>query len=376
MSSKKGVSFDDMSLELTHHRQAAALLLLFFATVTSPAAAQRVAGVALMPLETVSSESDEARQVLGAIRDAMGPGSRFTERGPIEMGLEEARMSYSCFDEKPGCMAQVGKLVEADLLVWGRLTKKGSEYVLDLSLVDVQKATAKRQTFVQAGHSAIDKLGEQAVEFVVGRRVEATGSVAIRSLPAGALVYIDGVARGSTPTQVDLSFGLHAMELRLGGMEPFQKDLDVRTGSMVVDESLREIRVSPRRAAAGDPEVESVDETLDAADGRPWFWAGVASAGLAVVSVGGLSIFGLRALEAQSEAENASKNLNRARWEAAKGDIVSNQSTANLFLGGAALTGVASVLFFSLGGEGDVAEVVGQFKVSPLPFGVSVGGGF
>ncbi len=135
-----------------------------------------VVGVALMPLETSADDVAAGRQILAAVRDALDTTAGFAEKGPVEMGLDEARMSFSCFDEKPGCMAQVGALVDAKFLLWGKLTKAGSALRLEIHYVDVAKGTARTETFTESEPGAVDRLGRMAAEVVVGKRIPVTGA--------------------------------------------------------------------------------------------------------------------------------------------------------------------------------------------------------
>ncbi|WP_456444850.1 PEGA domain-containing protein [Oceanithermus sp.] len=80
-----------------------------------------------------------------------------------------------------------------------------------------------------------------AIRYYVGRRAPpppATGTLAIESSPGGAKVFIDGAYRGRTPLVLELRPGMHDVELRLEGYEPYRARVQVRAGQTT--------RLSPR----------------------------------------------------------------------------------------------------------------------------------
>jgi hypothetical protein len=58
-------------------------------------------------------------------------------------------------------------------------------------------------------------------------RVAGTGSLALRSDPAGAEVYVDGHFVGQTPATLRLASGTHRIELRANGKRDWSRELAV-----------------------------------------------------------------------------------------------------------------------------------------------------
>jgi hypothetical protein len=54
-----------------------------------------------------------------------------------------------------------------------------------------------------------------------------TGRISVASVPAGALVSVDGAAVGATPLEYGLRAGRHVVEVTLAGHHPQRKDVDV-----------------------------------------------------------------------------------------------------------------------------------------------------
>jgi hypothetical protein len=309
-----------------------------------------VVGVALMPLETSADDVAAGRQILAAVRDALDTTAGFAEKGPVEMGLDEARMSFSCFDEKPGCMAQVGALVDARYLLWGKLTKAGSGLKLELHYVDVAKGTARTETYTESEPGAVDRLGRQAAEVVVGKRVPVTAPLTVRSLPAGAAVVIDGVPMGSTPLDLTLPPGVHTVELKLEGMQSRRRTIELVSGApapLVVDERLRELSAAPLAAEQEAPPPEGGGHRSTK------FWLGVGSAGIAAAGVASASIFGLKALDHKDWADKHAETATDAEWAARSDDLASTRLACNVSWGIAALAAGASAYFFLTDDSGE-----------------------
>lgn len=69
------------------------------------------------------------------------------------------------------------------------------------------------------------------VHAALTRRPEQTGSLAIKSSPSGADVYVDGSYRGYTPMTVgNLHPGAHTLELRLAGYDKFSQTIQIYAG--------------------------------------------------------------------------------------------------------------------------------------------------
>ena len=58
-----------------------------------------------------------------------------------------------------------------------------------------------------------------------------TSSVAFRSVPEDAEVFVDGQFRGTTPVTLHLAAGTHKVELRLEGFLVWERELTVVAGN-------------------------------------------------------------------------------------------------------------------------------------------------
>ena len=323
--------------------------------------AQPTVGVGIIPFETPVSQASGGERALEALRGALELVPGYVEKGPIQLTLDEARLSYACVDEQPACLGQVGALVGADVLVWGRLAGKDGDWALELHVIEVREGKSADRVLRERGERALAQLGHAAAEAVVGHRIERAGVLAVRSLPAGALVYVDGMERGATPVDLTLPEGDYALELRMSGMSPWQQYVVLKPGKQLVDASLREV-----------DEVEGVEvgarslERSEASPSRLDLW--VTAAGGVVTVAGGVSaaIFGL---EAQSRANAAGAAKTPAEYTAQRQPFQDAKTMTNVSLGvtavGAVVTGVFAYRWLTADeGEPEV-EPVAQFGLTP-----------
>jgi hypothetical protein len=100
------------------------------------AAHNAVAGGTVLGLE---GDDDAAAALTAALRDqfaARGVG------GGKEMSALELKLTMGCEDPPaPGCMAEGGKTLGVDQMVYGKLKKSGAGYTVELTLLDVASGT-------------------------------------------------------------------------------------------------------------------------------------------------------------------------------------------------------------------------------------------
>jgi hypothetical protein len=312
--------------------------------------------VGLLPVEAPGQEAEGAR-LQAVLESALGELSGKGSHPPAEMRLDEARLTFSCFDESEACMAQVGELLQVGRLIWGTLERKGDVQVLRLALLDVTRAAfVRRERFERTGADAIEQLERDARAFVLGRPVAARPLVEFRSVPPGAVVMVDGESRGATPLTLELAPGTHPVELRLPGHQPVARELNVpASGRTVVDE-----RLAPLVTARTQPTEASADTG---------FWLGIGAGGVAVVSAGFATALGLRTLELRDDAQNAETQRDNDR---AVSDGEDKRLLTNVAWGVAAAAAATSAYFFFFYDDDDGSSA----GVGVSPGGFSLGGRF
>lgn len=139
----------------------------------------------------------------------------------------------TCRDE--ACLQGVAGKATAQWLVRPSVQMQESDYVIGLELVD--GATGKvvhqaSQTCELCGLTEAQAVARSLAESLKDRLVVAggTGTLAIDSTPAGAEVLVDGQSVGTTPLELPIAAGEHAIVLRLPGHADEERRVVVEAG--------------------------------------------------------------------------------------------------------------------------------------------------
>jgi hypothetical protein len=228
-----------------------------------------------------------------------------------KLGVNE-RAAADCI-ENLSCLGRAGTELGVTQLVVGTLGQRGTDYLYNLSLIDITTgrvenrvfelvAGGKVETLIAAVQGTADKLFQPRIE---------PGAVRVVSETRGALVYLDEAFMGSSPVRRDgVEPGPHRLRVEKEGHVGWAKEVDVPAGSTLEIKvplaALPERRRWPLQVAAPSmlvgalsavtgvvlvalaadaPAISSVSrrEAIDSADRR--FAEG--RAGIALLAVGG-----------------------------------------------------------------------------------------
>jgi hypothetical protein len=199
-------------------------------------AAQADPRVAVLGIESVDVPEPLAQGLTDALRQraAATPGVRSVQG----KDLVEMKMIFGCDAEQVSCMAQAGRSLGADKLLYGMLKKAGknsTNVVVALKLLDV--ASGSIEKFVNESVPKHD-LAASNVNAVATKwfgalvEVEAKPTLTITTNPPGAFVTVDGQAAGRAPVTLrELHPGPHSISLALIGRNTVTRSVDLRAGS-------------------------------------------------------------------------------------------------------------------------------------------------
>ncbi|GEM_PF-1875188 len=210
-------------------------------------------------------------------------------------GLERGKLNVVTLDpsrcSNSECWREVAEEAGAKHVVLAQVSVDERDYAVSIRLVDVTNGKPVASTDEVCEVCGVEETGDlmadQAAALV--RRLETMnvepGRLAIDSAPRGARIWVDGAMAGSTPLELDLSQGKHAIRLALEGHST--QEIQVQT--------VEGVREHLRLSLAALPKIKS-RQVEQAEILRPWglssLSVGVASfaAGVALLAVHGTQI--------------------------------------------------------------------------------------
>ena len=193
--------------------------------------------VGLLGIDGANAPAETGPAITEALRRAIPKFStvriEMSQQDPVEV-----KLVFGCTDEKPDCMAKVGKSLSVGRLIYGSLRKQQGTgvYTVTLKQLNVADATVEKfitetvpLTLLTAGNPELDVLVEKWLRelLIDGLR----GSLHITSEPPGATVQLDGAAVGVTPLSLnELEVGDHVVKLDLPGHASMVRPVAIRGG--------------------------------------------------------------------------------------------------------------------------------------------------
>jgi hypothetical protein len=215
-------------------RYSSILAALIALLVASNALGANDVSVAVLGLEPVEVPESLAQQITDALRQraASTAGLRMVQG----KDLIEIKMVFGCPEELPACMAQAGKTLGADKMLYGTVKKGASKntVVVALKLLDVKTAVVEKfvndtvQKRELAGNNANSVAARWFGQLI---EVEAKPTLTVTSDPSGANVAVDGTGYGRTPVTLrDLTPGMHSVVVSMTGRQSVTRNVELRAG--------------------------------------------------------------------------------------------------------------------------------------------------
>lgn len=183
--------------------------------------------VVLLPIDGEQPElPGELRRALATI-----PGVAIQAAEATGESLAAAKaLGLSCNAAAPSCMAELGGLANAELVVGGALAAASDGTLIRLQLVDVTSGRERRSTTLlvaDAGAGRARALRLLAVRLLAPERER--GELTVRARPAGALIGVDGFPRGKAPLGAPLELvpGRHEVYVAFPGYVSVSQPVDV-----------------------------------------------------------------------------------------------------------------------------------------------------
>ena len=210
--------------------------------------------IAVADILTDDLNDKQKKQLFNALESGLLDLGQYevTSRQDVDKILEEQKFQKSgCTDQQ--CAAEIGKLLNADLMLLSEVTydKKSGEIDLYLKLVDVE--TAKISTSVIKSETIkkyrdiLSKIPDYTLELYrkdnrdvskpsssgSAKEELGTGTLEINSDPVGGKVLIDNKDEGLSPANISLSEGKHRVVLTFKGHERFTRSVNIIADSTI-----------------------------------------------------------------------------------------------------------------------------------------------
>lgn len=279
-----------------------ALLSLVVLVALPPALASADSKVVLAPLATLGEEtkSKSTRAVHAAIETALGavPGIAIIDDKTLDRALRKVRRpELRVCDGETQCLAELGTVVGADVVVYGELGGLGDAQVVYLKAVSVAKQDELGSTTLELGAKVDQTMAARSAAFRLLAPDSYVGTLTVSVDVEGASIYVDGRPVGSSSARsIPLPVGTHALRVTHPEFRDFVRFVDVgfdadtpvEAGMQKFPIVSTSIRSTGRGANLGAAVVYKGQEPT------PWYreWYAVAGAS-AVVLVGSAILVGV-----------------------------------------------------------------------------------
>ncbi len=328
-------------------------------------AANSVKRVAVLGLDAGPMSPAAAGRMTETLRSLVGSNSDMVLVAKSAVTLSDATLNFSCMDEAPGCMAEIGRELGAQILVYGRIIGGKDAPVLALTSLDVTRATVMSSTRVPVNPALPEQAATLGMEKILGVAPKGNALAYLTILQASARVYLDGVAVAQAPLSGPLALepGRHTIKVEHDGYRSWVRTVDARAGArfrftvnLLPDEEEPlpseepAARVAARVAA---PEAPQLTPPM-ARGGR----SGLDRLGWALLGTGvtcGLIGVGFGLAELNTEREfDEEQNYQRALELKDKGEM--QATAANIFYGLAAIFSISGGVLLLDGGSSGSAD--------------------
>jgi hypothetical protein len=311
-----------MSRTLMISIAALALLGLRPGAAASPTAE---VAVAALTLDAVDVPAEAAQVLTEALRQRLRatPGVRLLPG----KDLVEVKLVFGCLDEKPACLAQAGRSLGADRLLFGSVRKPaGPGYTVVLKQLGVGSGRIEKfisdvvpQRVFHKESTELAQLVKRWLDIVLISGLR--GGVQITTEPPGAEVVLDGMRVGKAPLILeDVLTGSHVAEITLPGYEKVVRSFTV-PGGMV---HTLNVTLAPRGQKAPRPLIEVPPPTEPARrghdPGRPLRIASYFLLGAAALA-GGVSIYTWRTYVNDQEPARSALDVLQMRFGNASPEV-------------------------------------------------------
>lgn len=213
--------------------------------------------IAILGLEVTGSVDQAATNVARDLTDGLRQRAKvgsgpFTLAPNSDRELIDEKVIKQCDSEEAGCMSEIGKDIETDVLVYGKLEKDGGGFQATIVMLDVKKRTTIKTTFVMvppgASNEAVRNIAKKTYSELVPT---ATGSakLVIKANVESGSVFVDDELRDTLSdgrATLTLAEGRYRIAIESDGYK--RKEIKVK---LTEDESSTETLELTKKSGGG-----------------------------------------------------------------------------------------------------------------------------
>ena len=247
----------------------------------------------------------ERAALTDALRKELAERPAYIVEDTPDADLIDLMFDAECVEPDAACLADIGAAQGVELIVLGETAPKGGGYELHLSLVDVKtKKQTKEARKAAPSASGLAGLAPDLITEVAGAKPApakpkgpALVSLAIRTAPDGADVFVNGQAVGKTPSKFEGKPGSYTIRIAKEGFQDVIRKVDLKEGAPVdLEMTLEAVVVAPPvvgQTGTGGTETPPVVDDGEEFYETWWFWTivGAAAAGTTVGILAGTGAF-------------------------------------------------------------------------------------
>lgn len=212
---------------------ARALVVALIVAAAAPARADRV--VAIAPLSTLGAEdkSAAAKKLVAEIERAFAalPATRVVPAATVGDAIAKAKRQHlrAC-ENDAACLAEVGRLVNAEVVIAGELGGLGTSQIIYLSATDVASAKPLRSTTLAVGDPSDAGGGATGAAVRLLDPDKFRGAVHLAIDVTGASVFVNGTKVAAASGKIVLPVGTQAVRVTHPQYRDFVRFVDVGYG--------------------------------------------------------------------------------------------------------------------------------------------------
>jgi hypothetical protein len=154
------------------------------------------------------------------------------DRGKMEAILSEVGFQQTGCTSKE-CAVEVGKILNAELMITGTIGKLGELYTIDIILIEVETAriiksiTREYEGKVENILPVMEKVADDIIDILVST----FGSLNVTTEPVSAEIWIDNKKIRNSPSRIDsILMGIHNVKFIAEGYAPFEDKVTIEKG--------------------------------------------------------------------------------------------------------------------------------------------------